>query len=341
MDNKLLSICIPSYNRPNELIRLLDSIDILCKDDIEIIICEDYSPRRNQIRDLVEEYKSKSSLLIHYYENKVNLGYDANLQELISKSSGDFLMFMGDDDKFIKESLSKYILFLKDNLNLGYILRRYVYLVNEKKEEFRYFSENKFFEAGINAYKALFRKSVFISGFCFKRKFVLEYYKTSDFNGTLLYQLFLCGRIVLKEKSAYCDIPLTIMTEDERGIPEFGNSENEKDNYQPGIISIDNSINFMKSYLVITKHLDSVYNLNCTKLFLKDLSKYSYPVLSIQRDSGILNFINYNKRLRKEISINSSFLYYIYFWSLLIFGKKLCDTIIRGLKRLNNTTPQF
>jgi abequosyltransferase len=341
MVNRLLSICIPSYNRPLELIRLLESIDVKCKHDLEIIICEDFSPKRDEIRSLVCEFELKSDLIIRYYENQVNLGYDANLQELISKANGDFVMFMGDDDKFIKESLSKYILFLKDNLNLGYILRRYVYLVNNEREEFRYFADNKFFEGGLTAYKALFRKSVFISGFCFKRNLVLEYYRTTEFNGTLLYQLFLCGRIILTEKSAYCDIPLTIMTEDERGIPEFGNSENEKENYEPGIITIDNSINFMKSYLVVTKHLDSVCGLNCTDLFLIELSKYSYPVVSIQRNSGILNFIRYNAELKREISINKHYFYYIYFWGLLIFGKNLCDSGIRFLKRLNKTTPQF
>ena len=37
------------------------------------------------------------------------------------------------------------------------------------------------------------------------------------------------------------------MNEKQRGIPEFGNSTSEKELYKPGEISIQNSINFVKS----------------------------------------------------------------------------------------------
>ncbi len=338
----LLSICIPSYNRPNQLFKLLNSIDYPFCEEIEIIICEDNSPNREHIIKVVNDFKSTSKFECKLFLNEINLGYDGNIKELIKKSSGVYVMYMGDDDTFEKKSLLEYVNFLKHNLNLGYILRRYTVIhSNGIKEEFKYFDTHCFFEPGLDAFNAFFRKSVFISGFCFKREYVQTYFDTDQFNGTLLYQLFLCANLVLKYPSAYCDIPITVMDDNSRGIPEFGTSINESSKYTPGKISIQNSINFMKSFLVITKYIDVQYQLDVTNYFLKDLSKYSYPVLSIQRDNGVFNFIKYNTLLKKEININSSFLYYFYFYALLFLGRKNCDYVIIFLKKLIGKTPRL
>ena len=54
----ILSICIPCYNRPEKLCILLNSIDCF-KDEIEIVICEDNSPKRKEIRNIVKTFKKK------------------------------------------------------------------------------------------------------------------------------------------------------------------------------------------------------------------------------------------------------------------------------------------
>ena len=106
-----LSICIPSYNRPMELKRLIESIDCSFS-DLEVCICEDKAPKRLEVRKMVKSLKTK--YVINYYENNNNLGYDANLRELISKAKGKWVIFMGDDDVFIPGELDKYIKFLKN-----------------------------------------------------------------------------------------------------------------------------------------------------------------------------------------------------------------------------------
>ncbi len=341
-NSPLLSICIPSYNRPLQLSKLLNSIDCVDSSEIEIIICEDKSPTRNDIINIFNEFVEKSKYECKLFLNEINLGYDGNIKELINKATGRYIMYMGDDDIFQKKSLDKYINFIKNNPQIGYILRRYTVIhKNGSTEDFKYFSDNYFFEPGIEAFKNLFRKSVFISGFCFKKEYVLPYFDTEQFNGTLLYQLFLCSNLVLEYPSAYCNVPLTIMDEGTRGIPEFGSSKNEANKYTPGHISIQNSINFMKSYLLITKYVDERYGFNATSLIINDLSKYSYPILSIQRSGGIFKFVKYNIELIKSIKINSSFYYYIYFIGLLFFGSRFCDSVIKGLKKTLGTTPRL
>ena len=86
MDKYILSICIPSYNRPNELLRLLKSIPKSTYKDIEVVICEDYSPKRKEISRVVGDFDFlKPDLKIRYFENETNLGYDLNLKELIKR----------------------------------------------------------------------------------------------------------------------------------------------------------------------------------------------------------------------------------------------------------------
>lgn len=118
MSTALLSICIPSYNRPNQLGDLLASIDVR-PGDIEIVIGEDCAPERTQVRDLVKEFSNHSPYSMTYYENENNLGYDGNLRKLISRARGEFVLFMGDDDLFAPGKLDLFIDFIKANRDVG------------------------------------------------------------------------------------------------------------------------------------------------------------------------------------------------------------------------------
>ena len=97
MEEKLFSICIPSYNRPAEIRRLLNSIDTTHVDEVEIVICEDKSPKREEIRKQVLDFKSKTQYEVNYIENEENCGYDKNLRNLIRAAKGHFIIFMGDN----------------------------------------------------------------------------------------------------------------------------------------------------------------------------------------------------------------------------------------------------
>jgi len=50
----LISVCIPAYNRAAVLPELLDSILAQDFDDYEIVICDDCSRERDQIRAVVD-----------------------------------------------------------------------------------------------------------------------------------------------------------------------------------------------------------------------------------------------------------------------------------------------
>ena len=229
---KYISICIPSYNRPDGLLFLLNSIDPLLSDELEVVICEDKSPKRIEVREAVRLFKASSKLNIRYFENEQNLGYDKNLRELISKAEGEFVIFMGDDDAFGVGGLGNFINFIHQD---------------GKEELFKYFDYNVFYDPSETTVATLFRKSVFISGFTFRRSLAVPYL-TDIFDGTLLYQIYLLSEICINYSSAYCTIPLTVQSANRREVPMFGSSESEKSLYEPGVISLDNSINFMKGF---------------------------------------------------------------------------------------------
>jgi abequosyltransferase len=336
----LLSICIPSYNRPDEIKRLLNSID--CKHtEIEIVICEDCAPLRNLVREVVEEFATNSVYKINYIENENNLGYDRNLRKLIEVSSGDFVLFMGDDDRFFDGALDKFINFIKNNLDVGYILRSYyAEHLDGRIEIFKYFNSTQRIECSLQNSAFLFKRTVSIAGVTFKRSEALKL-STSKFDGSLLYQLYLVLEISFKCNTVYCDIPVAIVAQTFRlDKPHFGASKNES-KFQPGKVTPSNSIAFTKGFFEISKSFDIEHNTNITKLIRKDLSKYSYPILSIQRKNGFLHFLKYSINLAIQTGINESFYYYFYSFSLLIFGEKICDNIIIIIKNKLGYTPKL
>jgi abequosyltransferase len=338
MSELLFSICIPSYNRPKEIRRLLDSIDCNTETDFEIVICEDNAPKRDEVRAEVEDFTKKSQYKVRYIENEVNLGYDRNLKALINAANGHFILFMGDDDMFIPEQLDKYVAFLSEHQNCGYILRSYrnVY-ADGSMQYYRYFTEDKEFPASDETYMNLFNKSVFISGFTMLRNAAKEF-ETDDFDGSLLYQLYLLAEVCRKYPSAYFNTPITQSIEG--GVPYFGSSESEKGLYTPGTVTIENSVNFMRWYIVIVDYISKKYGDHTNETMKLNMSKYSYPALSIQRKRGRRIFYSYFIQL-KNLGFGKSIYFYIYFVGLYCFGEKFCDSLIKGIKKLLGRRPNL
>jgi len=188
-----------------------------------------------------------------------------------------------------------------------------------------------------DTYITLFDKSVFISGFTINCKFAKEF-ETKIFDGSLLYQLYLLAEVTQKYPSAYFHQPLTQATEG--GTPFFGSSEAEKKLYTPGTITIQNSLNFMNWYLRIINYISDKYKNGTADKILLNMSKYSYPVLAVQRDKGRKQFKIYARELAK-LGFNKSVYFYIYYWSLFLFGTTFNNTIIRTLKKIIGRRPKL
>lgn len=334
----LLSICIPSYNRVAELKRLLESIDAAQTEKLEIVIREDSAPNRLKIREMVSEYQKKSKYAVNYIENERNFGYDKNIRSVADSATGAWVMFMGDDDVFVPGQLDLFMEFLKEYDQLGYVLRRYQ-SENSKGdvEEYRYSNSHEFLEPGEDAIVTFFRRSVFISGFTY-RKACFSDYECDEFDGTLLFQLYIQAVVCLRYRSAYCDIPISKSIEG--GIPFFGTAEAEKNLYEPGTNTYNNSINFLKQVRAITETFDCKNGTHITKPIIKSYAKYSYGYLLEHRDDGIKVFRDYAREIKK-IGLGDSVYFYIYYYMLLILGRRNCQRLIRTVKKVVGHTPRL
>ena len=333
----LVSICIPSYNRPQELSRLLDSIDYADPKALEIVICEDKSPKRAEVRDMVNNFISQSPYSVKYIENVSNYGYDRNLRECISHAEGEWIIFMGDDDIFLPGVLEGYFDFLS-SVNAGYVLRAYrTTRSNGKVEDYKYYQDTRYFDPSPSTYVELFRKSVFISGFTFRSEYA-QGLLTDRFDGGLLFQLYIQAEICMKYPAAYYGTPITHVYEG--GVPWFGSSEAEKDFHTPGKITVENSVNFIKSFFVITEYMDEKYGIASTDDVKKDMSKYSYPILAQHINKSRKEFREYHQQL-KELGINKTFHYSVYYFGLRVFGKSFCNRLIQLIKKVLGRTPRL
>ena len=338
MNHPLISICIPSYNRPKELRRLLDSIDTAKNDEIEIVVCEDKAPLRTEVNAEVNDFKARTSYRVNYVENTQNCGYDKNLRNLINNATGEYILFMGDDDMFIPKRLDGYIEFVRSHRDCGYILRSYQNVsADGKVKEFKYFNSDKFFEASANTYINMFDKSVFISGFTVKREYA-KAVESDLFDGSLLYQMYLLTEICRKYPSGYYNTPITQALEG--GTPFFGNSESEKDLYDPGSITVRNSVNFMTWYCKVVDYSAKKYQDDTNIRIKHNMSKYSYTFMCEQRNKGAKVFNGYVKELKK-MGFGSSVYFYIYYVGLLLLGRKNCTAIIAGLKKIIGHRPEL
>lgn len=101
----LISICIPAFERPEFLKRLLDSIAQQVFKDFEVIITDDSSSRDNEELLFSTPYKFS----IHYQRNSRSLGTPKNWMEGIKHASGHWIKIMHDDDWFTdKYALENY-----------------------------------------------------------------------------------------------------------------------------------------------------------------------------------------------------------------------------------------
>lgn len=112
MNKKILSICIPTYNRAeflqDTLNQILREIDVL-KDDIEICVSDNASTDNTAriLRDM------SASLPLRWQRNKENLGYDSNVLASIKLAGSEYIWFMGDDDTILPGAIKALVDALK------------------------------------------------------------------------------------------------------------------------------------------------------------------------------------------------------------------------------------
>ncbi len=122
---KKVSVVIPTYNRPVELVRSIKTVlDQTYIGDIEIIIVDD--SKKSQ-RDAI--YKEFSSILkksknrwINYIHKAKKEGSPLARNIGINKAKGEFIAFLDDDDLWLPEKIEKQIKVLGENNDIALVI---------------------------------------------------------------------------------------------------------------------------------------------------------------------------------------------------------------------------
>lgn len=329
----LISICIPSYNRPETLGRLLRSVDTKYNDKVQIVICEDKAPKRLEVRAVVDAFKAETKYDVKYVENEPNLGHGKNFRQCVKQAEGEYVTYMGDDDAFVPGKLDGFVEFMEQNRQLGYVLRAWV----SNQGDFKYYDGLKYFEPSVETYEAFFLKSVFMSGFTIKRDYAYELPVVEELDDTLLYQLYMMAEVVMKYPSAY--YPEIFVRDVGDGVSFFGASNTEKNKYEAGKL-VSNNINFIKSFLKITEYIDNKHGIDSTAYLKMQMSKYSYPMMSFTRPYGKRQFKDHCMKLR-ELGFDVSHYFNIYYYALLWFGLPFCNGVIKIVKSIIGRRPNL
>ena len=99
----ILSICIPTYERPLQLENLLKSIESAYKEhEISLEICISDSSTGERSESIVGAYDKK--LNIKYQKNRGAFGYAGNFRNCVNMATGKFAWLVGDDDLILKDA---------------------------------------------------------------------------------------------------------------------------------------------------------------------------------------------------------------------------------------------
>lgn len=337
---KLISVCIPAYNRAHHLAALLDSILSQDFQDYEVVLCEDRSPEREAIAAIVRNYQARYPEVLRYFENQENLGYDGNIRNLVEKASGEFCFFMGNDDLMCAGALKNAASIIRRYSNVGLILKSYA-LFDESPtkvtQEIRWFTEEKEFQAGIPAIRFAFRRSGVISGYVVHRESARNA-STDKFDGTLYYQMHLTANVLI-HKTAVCTPKVLVLCRAGEP-PDFGNSGKEREKFVPGRYTPQARLKMVGGALEIIRNLKQTKGIDVVEDVTHDYANYFYPYVKDQLNLPLRDYYQLY-RAYGRMGFARYPLFHAYCFLGYLLGEKKFDSLTSLLRRRLGRTPRL
>ena len=130
MDNKrnkkvpILSICIPTYNRPKNFKKMIEMLLPQLDENIEIVVRDDSSDSKTEkfFKKATENSKFKKQ----YFKGE-KIGLDAANLFLLKKSKGSFIWWFSDDDLLLDNGIKTVIKLINQHKNLNFIWANFAY----------------------------------------------------------------------------------------------------------------------------------------------------------------------------------------------------------------------
>lgn len=322
--NRTYSIAIPAYGRPNELIKLFDSIYQMEKQPDEIIICEDFSKDRKKINEIVTSQIhrfSNKNVVITYIENEVNLGYDANIRKLINKAQSDWVILIGNDDLFLKEGITNIDEFCTKNNSVGMVSRTFIRFeknINKPLGTSSLFNEDKIIKKEDDP-RLIFRTCGFVGGLVVNKEWAKKL-ETTEYDGTLYYQIYLSANAFCTNGIGYIAKPTVAARTG--NPPMFGESEKDKKAHIPGSYSAKGRATMWKGVLDIGNNIGKKFNINLYEPLRNELMvRQSFHIFEM--NVGVKKeTLNELKGELKNLNLFNHWFPKTLYYVNLIFGKK-------------------
>ena len=129
-----LSICIPTYNRP-EIFNLLRSISFLCSENISIIVSDNNSSIYSA-SEFIHQVRAINPAIIAVRQDS-NLGYSGNILALVSLAKSEWLTFLMSDDTLILSNFIELVQNIQPSDQLIFSNGRSQYCANNWKAKFK------------------------------------------------------------------------------------------------------------------------------------------------------------------------------------------------------------
>ena len=319
----LLSICIPTYNRPESLLNCLNSLAKQKNKDFEVCVSDNCS--KKNIKNLIKPFRKK--LKIAYNRNKKNLGFALNVLKVSSMARGEFIWFLGDDDLLTNNSVKYLTNKIKKSQDIDFFWINSYYLSSAHLMNFPKPFDIKYLpkkmqthsplkkSKKINFYELIdhrlcydFLLGIFVN--CFRRKLweknlhVIDYKlmkdpKTwSNFENTAFFIKVFCEAFG-NSKAFFCAKPLSVNLS---GIREWG------DLYPfVEIVRIPEALDYYRS-----KGLNFFQYIYSKNYSLRNFFNYFFKIIINGEKMG-LQYINFRKHFFKNLIYPNAWLSIIYF----------------------------
>jgi glycosyltransferase involved in cell wall biosynthesis len=125
-----LSLCIPTYNRPQYLENCLEAIFISKKNcrQFNFEVCISDNGSKHDIKSIIKKYEKKLNIKFNRFNR--NLGITRNFLKAVSMASGEFVWTIGNDDLLLPNSLKKIKNLLNKYKNVDYFYMN-AYILNK------------------------------------------------------------------------------------------------------------------------------------------------------------------------------------------------------------------
>ena len=328
--NPILSIGITSYKRIAELERCINSIETKYNDEIEVIVSEDCSPLSKEIGKTVESLASKCKFELKFMPNEHNLGYDGNLGAIIRKSRGEFVFLISDDDAMYEGYLDILIPFLKKEENKGYGV---LYAAIADKYNGRK-NRNHLVDLSIPRGEASAIKYVYdpilFSGLIFKKDLVKDIDARSFLNMNYI-QVYMFLKMIYHHGGYYFAYPSVCMVGD--GENAYGIAESSGGNKKiADRTKVVSNIEFHRTLIKVIKRFDQEEGTKVFETFEKQYSLRSYMQMAIARKESIATLKDFWSGMH-SLDIHIKPIAYIYYYSLLLLGTKICNGLTYYARR--------